>query len=98
MSIKRVERLKDQGPHGSPAYEFSTKIALKNEHSVGTVIVGNTSRRVSEWCNPSNAPPPNFVTQRRSARLSVSKGAGDAMISHPQLSEIRDGTRLKTNN
>jgi len=56
--IKRVERLKDQGSNGSTAYEFSTKIAIKkSERVIGTVIVGNTSRRVSEWCNPSKAPP-----------------------------------------
>lgn len=56
--IRKVERLKDQGSNGSTAYEFSTKIAIeKSECVIGTVIVGNTSRRVSEWCNPSNAPP-----------------------------------------
>ena len=57
-SIKKVERLKDQGSNGSLAYEFATKIApKKSERSIGTVIVGSTCRRVSEWCNPSNAPP-----------------------------------------
>ena len=94
--ISKVQRLKDQGANGSPAYEFATKIArAKDKLAIGTVTVGNTSRPVSQWCNPSKAPPPNFITQRRSARLSVSKGAGDAMISHPHLSEARDGTPMR---
>lgn len=67
MNIKSVQRLKDQGTNGSPEYEFSTKIAPKkcedmsasSANEIGTVIVGNTARRVSEWCNPSKAPPPN---------------------------------------
>lgn len=56
--ISKVQRLKDQGANGSPAYEFATKIArAKDQMAVGTVKVGVTSRRVSDWCNPSKAPP-----------------------------------------
>ena len=91
MPIKKVQRLVEQGSNGSPAYEFATKIArAKDRMAIGTVVVGNTPRRVSQWCNPSKAPPPNFITQRRSARLSVSKGAGDAMIRHPYYCEMKD--------
>lgn len=58
MVIRKVQRLKDQGSNGSSAYEFSTKIAMKkSENAIGTVIVGNTPRRCSQWCNPSKAPP-----------------------------------------
>jgi len=58
MNITKVQSLRDQGSNGSPAYEFSTKIAPKKmNNAIGTVIVGNTPRRVSQWCNPSKAPP-----------------------------------------
>ena len=93
MSIKKIERLRDQGSNGSPAYERATKIAKAFMSSCITVDGSTQNRRASNWCDPHQAPPPNFITQRRSARLSVSKGAGDAMISHPHLSEVRDGIR-----
>lgn len=58
MNITKVQRRKDQGSNGSPAHEFSTKIArAKDRMAVGTVYVGVFSRRVSDWCNPSKAPP-----------------------------------------
>ena len=46
--------LKPYGAHYRKSLRICSK---KNKRSVGTVIVGNTSRRVSEWCNPSKAPP-----------------------------------------
>ena len=56
--IRKVERLVDQGKRGSPAYVFSKYIAPeKAKPVIGVVIVGNTSRKISEWCNPSKAPP-----------------------------------------
>lgn len=62
MNIKRVERLRDQGSNSSFAYEFSTKIVIKkSENAIGTVIVGSTPRRVSQWCNPSKAPPNSLI-------------------------------------
>jgi hypothetical protein len=91
MRISSVERLKDQGSNGSIAYEWATKIArAKDRLSIGTVIVGTTSRRVSEWCNPSKAPPTVNLKRRISARLSITKGAGDAMISYPNINEIKN--------
>ena len=54
-SIKKVERLKDQGSNGSPAYEFATKISKIK--SVIVVRIGSTNRTITHWCNPPLAPP-----------------------------------------
>jgi hypothetical protein len=58
MNTTNIQTLNDLVTNGSIAYEFSTKIAPKKiNNAIGTVIVGNTARRVSQWCNPSKAPP-----------------------------------------
>jgi len=87
MRISSVERLRDQGSNGSPAYEFTTKIAVIKQ---ARPMVCNFFNSVTHWCNPSKAPPKANWTRRKSARLSITKGAGDAMISYPNINEIEN--------
>jgi hypothetical protein len=64
-AILKVQRLKDQGANGSPAYEFTTKIARVKEVRP---MVCNFFNSVTHWCNPSKAPPLdplNYGTPRR---------------------------------
>jgi len=50
---------------------------------------------INVWGSPVVAMAPPHVSWkiRKCARLSVTKGAGDAMISYPTLTEMKDGTR-----
>lgn len=71
---------------------------VKRQRSISTVlahqavnIVGNTFRRVSQWCNPSRAPNEIFVLKiRNDAVISVPIGAREAMLSHPDINEIKN--------
>ena len=84
MLIKKVQRLKDQGPHGSPAYEFATKIArAKDELAMETVMVGNTSVPYKSACRyvkykkPPLGPPLDPLKYGTPRRLLL----GDAACS-----------------
>lgn len=57
MSIKKIERLRDQGSNGSPSYERATKIAKAFTASHITVDGSTQNRRASDWCDPHQAPP-----------------------------------------
>lgn len=87
MRISSVERLKDQGSNGSIAYEFTTQIAVIKQ---ARPMVCNFFQTVTHWCNPAKAPPKANLKRRISARLSITKGAGDAMISYPNINEIKN--------
>ena len=70
----------------------------KRQRSISTIlahqavnIVGNTFRRVSQWCNPSRAPNVLFVFKMRiDAVISVPIGAREAMLSYPNINEIKN--------
>ena len=88
MRISSVEKLKDQGSNGSPSYEFATKIAFEKLSTAASDWVGGTI-----WGSPAVALAPPLVSwkKRISARLSITKGAGDAMLSYPtNIDEIKN--------
>ena len=144
MRILSVEKLKDQGSNGSPAYEFATKIALEKAFRLNilrfrkTVIVPPFRRIVAHtwtisyllrssglhyrkaqrimskaisraafdwvggnvWGSPVVALAPPLVSwkKRISARLSITIGAGDAMLSFPNIDEIKNVIyKIRTN-
>ena len=53
------------------------------------IVVGSTNRRVSEWCNPSKAPPREDVGspifRGPSAFGSLTIGAGNIMITESKI-------------
>lgn len=95
MRILSVEKLKDQGSNGSPAYEFATKIALEKASMAASDWVGSFI-----WGSPIVALAPPLVRwkKRISARLSITIGAGDAMLSFPNIDEIKNVIyKIRTN-
>lgn len=62
MSIRRVQKLSEQGPKGSLAYQKATCIArsyVGNANTKPVVGVSGDSPKggVSSWLNPALAPP-----------------------------------------
>ena len=95
MRISSVEKLKDQGSNGSPSYEFATKIAFEKLSTAASDWVGGIV-----WGSPVVALAPPLVSwkKRISARLSITKGAGDAMLSYPNINEIKNVIhKIRTN-
>lgn len=87
MRISSVEKLKDQGSNGSPAYEFATKIAFEKLSMAASDWVGGTV-----WGSPlvALAPPLYAIKIRNDAVISVSIGAREAMISFQNIYEIKN--------
>lgn len=62
MRIARVQKLKEQGPRGSIAYQKATSIAkayIKKAYRKPIVGISGDGPKggVSSWLNPSKAPP-----------------------------------------
>ena len=75
--------LKNSGAHYRKAMRVLSKVKDKTASSDW---VGNTT-----WGSPivALAPPKANFKRRISARLSITIGAGDAMISYPNINEIK---------
>lgn len=100
MRITSVEKLKDQGSSGSPAYEFATKIAFEKLSMAASDWVGGTV-----WGSPLVALAPPYTLKKQlnnvyvrecSSRaapyvlLGVSLGAREAMISFWKIYEKKN--------
>ena len=73
MSIRRVQKLREQGPRGSLAYQKATSVARAYVRKATTKLVVGISGDgpkggVSSWLNPALAPPTDplkYGTPRR---------------------------------
>lgn len=59
MSIRRVQKLREQGPRGSTAYQEATaKARAYGQHCFAhRIMLGTFSKSVSSWVNPPLGPP-----------------------------------------
>jgi len=75
--------IKNSGAHYRKALRVLNKVVLKTASDWTGINV---------WGSPivALAPPQANFKRRISARLSITKGAGDAMISYPNINEIEN--------
>ena len=96
--ISKVQRLKDQGANGSPAYEFTTKIARVKE---ARPMLCNFFNSVTHWCNPSKAPPTypegkyNGRARQRKLALALVDSSGRLASEYKSDSWTKDEKRIR---
>jgi hypothetical protein len=75
--------IKNSGAHYRKALRVLNKVVLKK---------GSDWTGINLWGSPivALAPPPVNLKKRICARLSITIGAGDAMISYPNINEIKN--------